>query len=94
MDCAITYAAVGTAFVEHAVTGVDHGIAADDLIWMAQETVGRGGCREIIRFGQCNHPDPGLLKWAIWEQPEGTLDDFQAHVGAHKLVIDFEVVEI
>lgn len=80
--------------MEHAGTGVVYGVAVNDLIWIEQETVDSCGRREFIRFGQCNHPDLGLLKWAIWERPDGTLDDFQAHVGPHKLIMDFAAVAV
>ncbi|WP_127903947.1 hypothetical protein [Solirhodobacter olei] len=89
----MAYAAVGSAFIEHAVTGVICGVASDDLNWVVQE-VRFDGQLETVRYGQCNHPNLGLLKWAIWELLDGTLDDFQADVGPHKLVMDFALEQI
>ena len=81
----------GTAIVQNAETNDLHCIEAENLFWALHIVdLGDEG-REIIHFTQLEHPVLGSLKWAIWKNPEGVLDDVQTDVGAHRLLLNFEI---
>jgi hypothetical protein len=80
----------GTALIRHHDTGQIHEIESDELDWDVIGSDDRQMGPEFHHEASVEHPDLGVLTWALWEYPLGAENYRETKVGPHELVEDFD----